>query len=165
MIIGNGDIASILPDRDDLLFFASGVSNSQEEREEEYRREFRLLKAQDESKHIVYFSSLSLFHNNGKYARHKAGMEEIIKSWFLHYTIIRIGNIAWGKNPNTFINAYKLAIMKGKPFFIKDEYRYIVEKEEFLYWINLIPSWNCEINIPGKRMKVKEVIEIYGHTK
>ena len=45
MIIGNGNIARALKDidRDDLLFFASGVSNSQEDRESEYKREMELL--------------------------------------------------------------------------------------------------------------------------
>lgn len=164
MIIGNGDIASVLPDRNDLLFFASGVSNSQEEREDEYLREYEMLISRGASEHIVYFSSLSIFYSNNRYAKHKRQMEKAVKN-FPRYTIVRIGNITWGDNPNTFINAYNLAILKGELFFIKDEYRYVVDKEEFLHWINLIPSWNCEINIPGKRMKVKEVIEIYGHFK
>lgn len=43
MIIGNGDVASVLQDRDDLIYFASGVSNSQETRGSEFRREKDLL--------------------------------------------------------------------------------------------------------------------------
>jgi len=35
MIIGNGDIGKALKDRDDVVFFASGVSNSQETDEKE----------------------------------------------------------------------------------------------------------------------------------
>ena len=50
MITGSGDIASVLPNREDLHFFASGVSNSQETRESEYEREEDLLLEQDETK-------------------------------------------------------------------------------------------------------------------
>jgi hypothetical protein len=38
-IVGNGDIASVLVDYPNRLFFASGVSNSLETREEEYQKE------------------------------------------------------------------------------------------------------------------------------
>ena len=44
MIVGNGSIASVLEDRDDLVFFASGVSNSSCADEKEYERELNLLK-------------------------------------------------------------------------------------------------------------------------
>jgi len=155
-IIGHGDIASVLPDRKDLLFFASGVSNSQEKRESEYQREKELLLKQHG--HIVYFSSLGVFNRKGRYFDHKREMEQLVKDIFTNYTIIRLGNITFGKNPHTFINAYKL-----KPYTPKDEYRYIVDKEEFLHWIKLIPDWYCEINIPGQRMKVADAIKKYGH--
>lgn len=158
MIVGNGDIASVLPERKDLLFFASGVSNSQEKREFEYEREVNLLNKQDRLKHIVYFSTLAVFYSNTRYAMHKRVMEKLIKDNFEYWTIIRIGNITWGKNLHTFINAYKL-----KPYVIKDEYRYVVGKEEFSYWIDLIPSWNCEMNILGTRMKVINVLKKYGN--
>jgi hypothetical protein len=157
MIIGHGDIASVLPDRKDLLFFASGVSNSQETRDSEYRREVDLLKKQDHSKHIVYFSTLAVFYGNSEYVEHKKYMETLIQLEFDMYTIIRIGNITWGKNPHTLIN-----YLKAHPDApIKDVYRYIVDKEEFLHWIDLIPDWYCEMNIPGRMMKVKEIKEKY----
>lgn len=163
MIIGNGDIASVLPDRDDLVFFASGVSNSQETSSEEFRREVDLLlKSQDNFKHLVYFSSLSVLYLDTRYAQHKRQMEKAVKN-FPRYTIIRIGNITWGKNPNTFINKYKNCMKEGKVFEVRDEYRYVVDKDEFLHWINLIPEWNCEMNIPGKRMKVADILKTYGN--
>ena len=157
MIIGDGDIASVLPDRKDLSFFASGVSNSQEEREWEYRREFLLFLTQDFSKHIVYFSTLAIFYSDTRYVKHKREMEEYIKENIPNYTIIRLGNITWGDNPHTLIN-YLKAHPEAE---IKDEYRYICGKEELLHWINLIPKWSCEINIPGRRLKVKEVVKEY----
>lgn len=160
MIIGNGDISSVLPDREDRLYFASGVSNSQESRESEYKREKDLLLEQSKKRHLVYFSSIAVLFGKSRYYDHKREMEEVVKT-FPHYTIIRLGNIAWGTNPNTLINGLKNKIKNGETLEIRDEYRYIVEKDEFLYWINLIPEWNCEMNIVGKRMKVVEVVKEY----
>src|SRR3990167_10645429 len=142
MIVGSGDLASVLPDRKDLLFFASGVSNSQEIRESEYTREFELLREQDQTKRLVYFSSLAIFYSDTRYTKHKKMMEEWVKRWFPKYTIIRLGNITFGKNPNTLINYFK----DHRDAEIQDVYRYIADKEELLHWINLIPDWNCEIN-------------------
>lgn len=159
MIIGNGDIASVLKDREDILYFASGVSNSQETRQSEYQREIDLLLKQDKSKHIVYFGSLAIFYSDTRYVRHKRLMEELVKEHFKTYTIFRIGNIAWGKNPHTIINFFKNRIKNGEELEIRDEFRYVVNKEEFLYWIDLIPAWSCEINVPGWRMKVSKIVE------
>lgn len=157
MIIGDGDVASTLPDRDDLLFFASGVSNSQETRQSEYQRELDLLLQQPRDAHIVYFSSLGVLDRTSRYYSHKRYMEAMVRGNFAKYTIIRLGNIDWGTNPNTLIN-YLRAHPNAE---IKDEYRYICDQEELLYWVKRIPTWNCEINIPGRRMKVKEVLDEY----
>lgn len=157
MIVGNGDIASVLTDREDRLYFVSGVSNSQETRRSEYEREKNLLLAQDKYRHIVYVSTLAVFYTDTLYVQHKLRMERLIKKHFKHYTIIRIGNIDWGTNPNTLIN-YLRAHPDAE---IKDVYRYVVSKEEFLYWVNLIPEWPCEMNIVGRRLKVKEIVDEY----
>lgn len=155
-IIGSGDIASVLPERDDLLFFASGVSNSQETRESEYKRELDLLLGQPRNAHIVYFSSLGVLNGDSRYLKHKRNMESWVKIFDLH-TIVRIGNITWGKNPHTLINYLRDKIFTSQDFAIQDVYRYVVDQEEFLYWIDQIPSWTCEISIPGRRLKVAEI--------
>lgn len=157
MVVGGGDIASVLPKRDDLLFFASGVSNSRCLDESQYNRETRLLLSQDTRAHIVYFSSLAVMWSDTRYFRHKRYMELLIKETFPNWTIVRLGNIDWGINPNTLINYLKLHPRAP----IKDQWRYVVSKDEFLHWINLIPDWSCEINIPGQRMKVKDIKEKY----
>jgi hypothetical protein len=163
MIVGKGDIASVLPDRKDLMFFASGVSNSQETNPEAFKRERELLMKQDKFSHLVYFSTLSIYAKESPYTKHKQLMEHLVKSFFQTYTIIRIGNITWGSNPNTFINNYKKCMGDGTPFHVDDVYRYIVDEEEFLYWINLIPNWSTEMNVPGRRMKVREILKKYGN--
>src|SRR3990167_1749987 len=101
-IVGNGDIARALEGTDkDVLFFASGVSNSQETNEAEYQREKDLLLQQDRSRRLVYFGSLSIFYNDNRYAQHKREMEELIMQEFPKYTIVRLGNITWGTTPHT----------------------------------------------------------------
>lgn len=161
MIIGHGDIASALPQRDDLLFFASGVSNSQEKRESEYRREMNLLLKQDRQAHIVYFSSLAVFYGKNRYVKHKREIESLIKQEFPRYTIVRIGNITWGTNPHTLINYLRNQIKAGKTLKIQHTYRYIIDKDELQHWINKIPRWSCELNITGQRMSIKEVVNKY----
>jgi hypothetical protein len=158
MIIGNGDVSSVLEDRSDRIYFASGVSNSQETRESEYQREVQLLLMQDRSKHLVYFGSLSIFYSQSRYAQHKRQMEGWVRTIFEHYTIMRMGNITWGTNHHTLINFMRKKIKNREPLDIQDVYRYVVDKDEFLYWIDMIPDWNCEMNIVGRRMKVKEIV-------
>ena len=161
-IIGHGDIASALIDQQDKVFFASGVSNSSEKRESEYQREIDLLLAQNKSHHLVYFSSLCIFYSNTRYAQHKKIMESLVKKNFKHYTIIRLGNITWGNNPHTIINHFRNDRKAGKPLEIQDAYRYIIpNKAELQHWLAMIPEWNCEMNITGKRMSIKQIVSEY----
>lgn len=165
MIIGNGDIASVLTDNDDLLYFASGVSNSKETRGSEFRREKQLLfqtASANIDKRIVYFGSLAIFYSDTPYARHKRQMEACVKL-FPRYTIVRLGNITWGTNPHTLINYMRQQKLEGKPLDIQDTFRYIIDLEEFLYWVNLIPDWNCEMNLTGHRMTIREIVNQYVH--
>lgn len=163
MIIGHGDIAKALQgmDRDDRIYFASGVSNSQETKESEYQMEADLLFNQDRSKHLIYFSSLCIFYSDNRYAHHKKDMENFVKWWFPKHTILRMGNITWGKNPHTLINFIRNRIRNRESIEIQDVYRYVLEKDEFIHWIGLIPDFSCEMNIVGKRMKVKEIVKQY----
>lgn len=157
-IVGHGDIATALQEAqnpNDLLYFASGVSNSAEERDSEYQREIDLLRAQPKDAHIVYFSSIATLNSSSYYFDHKRAMENRVRLYFPTHTIVRMGNISWGDNPHTLIN-YLKAHPEAE---IRDEYRYICDKDEFLYWVNLIPEYSCEITIPGRRMKVAEIVQ------
>ena len=160
-IIGSGDIASVLLEKEGVCFFASGVSNSQEMREPEYQREKDLLLQQDKSQRLVYFGSLSIFYGDTRYTQHKKEMEGLVKDNFSKYCIVRLGNIDWGDKPNTLINTLRSRIANQEPVEIQDTYRYVVDQDEFLHWISLIPDFNCEMDVPGARMKVKEIFEKY----
>lgn len=162
MIIGTGDLASALVDRPGFCFFASGVSNSQETRESEYQREKEMLMLQNRDWRMVYFSSLSVFHDDiSRYIDHKRYLETEVERYFPKHTIIRLGNILWGNNPYTLINSLKRKVANQEPIVIKDEYRYLIDKKEFLHWMRLIPPFNCEMNCPGRMMKVKDIVKEY----
>jgi nucleoside-diphosphate-sugar epimerase len=143
------------------LYFASGVSNSLETRESEYEREIYLMLDTNTEKRLVYFSSLCVFYANTRYAKHKIEMEGLVKDHFENYCILRLGTITWGTNPHLLINYFQHKFEDGEEVEIQDVYRYVLEKDEFLHWVNLIPDFNCEINIPGKMMKVSEIVEEY----
>lgn len=113
MIIGNGLIAKSLTtiDSEDIIFFASGVSNSLETRESEFEREHELLKsniAKHPGKTLVYFSTCSIYDsskNNSHYVLHKLKMEQIIADLCVHYFILRVSNaVGNGGNPNLLLN-------------------------------------------------------------
>ena len=163
MIVGRGDIASILNDRDDVTFFASGVSNSNEIREEEYEREKKLLFQQDKNRCLVYFSSIAIDikekYENSRYLKHKKQMEDLIKLNFKNYVIIRIGNINWGVNPNTFINYIRNKIKNKEAVQILDEYKFILEKKELLLLTDNLPSiGQFQISVFGQMKKVKDLL-------
>jgi hypothetical protein len=163
MIVGSGDIAKILEDREGAIFFASGVSNSNEKREEEYQREKNLLLKQDKSKCIFYFSSISIDEVNksqNRYLQHKKEMEELIDSSYENYSIIRIGNINWGTNPNTFINYIKNKLKLNEPVIIKDEYKFIIDQKTLLLLTKSLPLTGKNIiNAFSKMGKVADLLK------
>jgi hypothetical protein len=163
MVIGNGDIAKTLIeeglDRDDVTFFASGVSNSQETSRAAFMREYELLAEHSKcGLHLVYFSSLSIYYSKTDYAAHKRSMEYEIQRLFNTFSIFRIGNISWGYNPNTIINYFKSEFDCDRTPLMQDAYRHVISKEEFIYWIKKISlSARDFINIPGEFIHVNEI--------
>lgn len=164
IIEGNGDIASILEPRKDALFFAAGVSNSSCKDEYEYLREKMRLIASIKTANnmkmcLFYFGSIACFLTSNRYTKHKLEMEWLIRENSYNYNIIRIGNIDWGTNPNTFINFIKLKREKGEPVEIRDEYKYMISKEQLrLLTDNLPLTGRNEISVFGECKKVAELI-------
>jgi len=163
MIIGNGDIANALREHDSrrkaMLYFASGVSNSLCDDPKEFKRERDLLLDQHYNQRLIYFSTLSIYYKFSPYVAHKIQMERIAKS-FPEHCIIRLGNIDWGRNPNTIINYFKNAKKFGVQVKLEQGFRFVVSKKEFLYWMDLIPNnINNEMNIPGKMISIKDLYE------
>lgn len=113
MIIGKGLIASLFigNDREDTVFFASGVSNSLENRAEEFLREENLITKtirENPEKIFVYFSTCSIYDSSktgSDYVLHKLKMEQIIKNSCQKYLILRVSNaVGKGGNPNLLMN-------------------------------------------------------------
>lgn len=163
MIVGRGDIAKTLTeegiDRDEVIFFASGVSNSKEIGRGQFMREYDLLTEYAKcGLHLVYFSSLSIYYSDSDYAAHKRSMEYEIQRLFKNFSIFRIGNIAWGANPNTIINFFKGEHAAGRTPALQDTYRHIISRDEFVYWMKKITITSRDfINIPGEFIHVNEI--------
>ena len=113
MIIGNGLIASLFTDCDqeNIIFFASGVSNSMETKKEEFLREENLIRktiAENPNKVFIYFSTCSIYDSSkteSQYVLHKLKMEQIITQLCCQYLILRLSNaVGNGGNPNLLIN-------------------------------------------------------------
>ncbi|MBB4806605.1 nucleoside-diphosphate-sugar epimerase [Chryseobacterium defluvii] len=132
MIIGSGLIANSLKniDSEDMLYFASGVSNSLETRDSEFEREFSLLKQcieEYDGKKLVYFSTLSIYDQSKQdshYVLHKQELENYIKNNVEAYLILRVGNIVGnGGNPNTLFNFLKNQISSNNTFVLHKKAR------------------------------------------
>ena len=160
MIIGNGNIAKSLKDRDDLVFFASGVSDSSCINNVEFEREVNLLKSVNYDVHLVYFSNLKIYYSKDPYTNHKVMMEDLVKSLFRSYTIVRIEVCAWVNNPTTILNVFKNKIIKGEEIIIHNTTRYVLQKKEFLFWLERIPvGKKNEMNILGEKLHISEIID------
>lgn len=103
MVIGNGMVAKSFSqylERENVVVFASGVSNSKLAIESEFEKEKNLLKKvlqEHEDKKIVYFSTFNLYdpvEKNSPYCLHKLDMEEFISANVPVYNIFRLGHVA-----------------------------------------------------------------------
>ena len=120
MIIGNGLIAKSLThiDSDDIIFFASGVSNSMCNNKDEYDREFNLLKKYlNFNKKLIYFSSIDGYIVNEEYLNHKKNIEKIIQNNVGDFIIMKIPQLVGEKGNNgNFINYIYNNVKNGLGF-------------------------------------------------
>ena len=140
MIIGRGLIAKEFKDVDidNVIFFASGVSNSSETCKSQFLREQNLVEQtlRDFPNHVfIYFSTCSIYDSskyNSLYVLHKLHMEEIIKEKSSQYLILRISNaVGNGGNPNLLMNYLANNISNQKLFTVhKNATRNIIDVED-----------------------------------
>jgi len=113
MIVGNGLIgqAFVNFDREDVVFFASGVSNSLEADPNQFLREENLLLEKLKefpTKCFVYFSTCSIYDSSkvqSQYVNHKLKMEHLVAQNSADFLIARVSNaVGKGGNQNTLIN-------------------------------------------------------------
>lgn len=123
MLIGSGMLANAFKSyfsHCDIVIFASGVSNSSEFRDSEFKREVDLFKGLNNStSKIIYFSTCSIYDpelKNSPYVQHKLLMEKIV-SEHNDYLIIRLPQLVGNtKNPNNLINFLHNKIIASEEF-------------------------------------------------
>jgi nucleoside-diphosphate-sugar epimerase len=124
MVIGNGLIAGALRELENnsgVLVFASGVSNSSLDSAVEFEREMNLLKKSlDDSRILVYFSTVSVFDKSlvqAPYILHKLNVERFISENARSFCIVRLPNVVGKRgNPLTLTNAIFSSFQKSETF-------------------------------------------------
>ncbi len=129
MVIGNGMIAKEFESYrniDQIIIFASGVSDSTNTDVVAFERELNLITEtiqNNKGKLFVYFSTCSIYDLSmlqSSYVRHKIKMEDFIITNCPQFIIFRITNpIGYTNNTHTVVN-----------YFIK----HIIEKHKFEVW-------------------------------
>ena len=123
---------------ENVLIFASGVSDSKLTDEDAYQRELELLNhaiQQHPDKLLVYFSTCSVYDkslSNTPYIRHKFFVERLIQQNHPRYLIFRISNLVGrGGNPKTIINYLMNVVQNGIHFELwKNAYRNIIDIDD-----------------------------------
>lgn len=140
MIVGNGQLAQCFmsSDLDDVVFFASGVSNSSCIDPAQFLREKNLLLDTlnlHADKAFVYFSSCALSapeYPKNAYYRHKEEMEELISMYSPSYYIFRVPQL-FGclKAHPTLVNFLYNAIIARRKFIVyEDASRYVIDIDD-----------------------------------
>ena len=147
MVIGNGMIAkafSSYQTSSDVIIFASGVSNSQEQRESEFLRELTLLQGViSERRHLVYFSSTSIYDDsvrNTPYVVHKIRLEQYIRDNAQSYTIFRLPIVVGNtNNPTALVKLIYDQIMHEETVHVFGRAcRYFLDVEDLAYIVGEI---------------------------
>jgi nucleoside-diphosphate-sugar epimerase len=125
VIIGNGMLAKRFEEYsglDNIIIFASGVSDSRETKAESFGREKKLLLetlSNYPERDFVYFSTCSIFDPEAAdtpYVKHKLAMEQLIASMTKSYYIFRVSQIIGKADNTTLINYIINMIRNHKPF-------------------------------------------------
>jgi len=174
MIIGRGMIANELTeiDQDGVIFFCSGVSNSNEQNTQEFDREKKmLLSLTPTNKKLIYFSSYFVnFENYSKkqYYRHKIEIEQMVQSLFKKFTIYRLPQ-AVGKsyNPNTLTNFIANTLIDNEflPIY-KGAKRNLIDIEDVIKVVNYANKYHLFYNktinlIAPTNYDIDEIVTIF----
>ena len=174
MIIGNGLIANLFRenDRENVVFFASGVSNSLETDKTAFLREENLIRKtikENPNKIFIYFSTCSIYDsskNGSSYVNHKLKMEQIVEELANQFLILRVSNaVGKGGNPNLLMNYLVNAFHQEKEITVHTlATRNLIDADDIknitLKFINE-NSFNKIINVAYlENFSTKEILEI-----
>jgi nucleoside-diphosphate-sugar epimerase len=141
MVVGNGMLAKAFESyitNEKVVIYASGVSNSSENSDENFQREISLLEnciKQNTNNLIIYFSTCSVNDDSLKgtqYVQHKKSLESYIQKNAQKFIIFRLPIvIGYTKNNFTLFNFLKEKLSSNQEIFIqKKAYRYLVDIED-----------------------------------
>jgi UDP-2-acetamido-2,6-beta-L-arabino-hexul-4-ose reductase len=150
LIIGNGFLANAFNNRmgENLVIFASGVSDSACTEESSFLREEQLLLdaiADYQDKCIIYFGSCGVISQEllrFPYYRHKQKMEQIICSTHPQYLIFRLPQvIGKSRNNKTLVNNFFDSILDGKEIMIhRLSKRFFIDIDHVVLFVNHVYS-------------------------
>jgi len=184
MVIGDGLLAQTLiryKDRDDVIIFASGVSNSSETRQEEFERETALLSTYFGSEQtLIYFSTCSVYDRSitdTMYIQHKLKMEHLIPEKFENYIIFRLPTlIADTPNSNTLFNFFLNNLRSGNKLPVHaNACRYLLDIDDVAHIVPFIiedNSYNRQainiafdnpITVPEMVKSFEEVLQVQAN--
>lgn len=137
MILGSGLLAKSLSkaDRDGLILFCSGVSNSLETQKTAFDRELNLLAEQPANDLFLYFSTISVFNTakkNSPYIRHKLAMESAVQKHFKNHLILRLPNMVGegGNATNLFPYFLKSIQLDKKVTIFRNTHRHLMSTKD-----------------------------------
>lgn len=182
MIVGNGLIASLFRnhDREDIVFFASGVSNSSETDPAQFQREETLVRktlSESPGKLLIYFSTCSIYDSsktNSPYVLHKLHMEELVKNHTDQFLILRISNaVGKGGNPNLLMNYLTRSVSRNETINVHTKAtRNLIDAEDVeKITLQLIENKNLNkiINVAYSQnysiIEILEILENHYHKK
>ncbi|MDA9272964.1 hypothetical protein N9P83_01510 [Flavobacteriaceae bacterium] len=175
MVVGNGLLSSIFKEyknSDEIIIFASGVSNSSEKREFEFQREksklFEVFE-RNPKKTLIYFSTCAFYDNyfdESPYLIHKRQMEKFIIANVQNYYIFRIPQIIGSKNTNQLLGFLDHKIKNKEEFVLFDIERNLIDFEFLLtvskylisnkFYLNKISNIFYPINV-----KVIDIVSFF----
>ena len=175
MVVGTGLLAKAFleyENDDNIIVFASGVSNSKEISREEFDREKLLLndylEKYGKNKHFIYFSTCSVYDTyfeRSSYTKHKINMEKIIIEKAFSYNIFRLPQVLGNNNKNQLIGFFYESIKIEKTFQLFDIERNIIDIKDVFILVDKILKENIFknqiINIANpKNIKVLDLVNI-----
>lgn len=180
MVVGNGMIAKAMQniDHNSLIFFCSGVSNSNEKNEFNYEREKKLLDSFSESDQcLIYFSSYFVnfdHYLDERYYRHKLEMESMIRNKFSCFKIFRLPQIVgYSNNPYTLTNFFYNSMMNQSTIKLyKNAVRNLIDLDDIVKIVKYVNENKYFINqstnlIGTKNYEVRDIVQcfekILGH--
>lgn len=139
MVVGQGLLAKAFDrytDSNEVLIFASGVSNSKEKDLTMFEREHTMLTTYSKTDlKLVYFSTVSVLDESLKeslYTQHKLSIEKYITENFKNFIVFRLPNVVGHtSNNHTFFNSIKEKILlKQKIEVLTNATRYLIDVDD-----------------------------------